>query len=65
MERHSSKWINVFLAIKMPFYSRSFYCLFSFFFLSKTASVVGKFHDLKGNYAQDNPERGFCGKAHK
>ena len=44
----------------------SFILLFVFILLHpKIASVVGKFHDLKGNCAQDNPERGFCGKAHK
>ena len=43
----------------------SFILLFVFPLLPpKIASVVGKFHDLKGNYAQDNPERSFCGKAH-
>ena len=31
----------------------------------KIAYVVGKFHDLKVNNAQDNPERFFCGKVHK
>ena len=42
----------------------SFILLFVFLLTPKIASVVGKFHDLKGNYAQDNPERGFCGRAH-
>jgi len=37
----------------------------SLLFPPKIASVVGQFHDLEGNYAQYNPERGFCGKAHK
>ena len=44
----------------------SFILLFVFLLLPpKIASVLEKFHDLKGNYTQDNPEKGFCGKAHK
>ena len=44
----------------------SFILLFVFLLLTpKIVSAVGKFHELKGNYTQDNPEKGFCGKAHK
>ena len=60
-EKHRINWMNVFLFTKIPFYSTVCFPYSS----SKVVSMVGKFHDLKGNYAQDNPERGFFGKAHK